>query len=1462
MVKMFRKIFVMLLAITVAFAAVGCDGCNNGGSSANNGPTISTLQPEAPEINMPAASNLVVGGSYTLRPQLRNIDGPLTWKSSDPTIATVTDGVIKAVNEGTATITAEYGAAVATCVVNATFADYIPTIQTAADLEVEASTFTINNTYPINPYILFNGVAFYDATFEYEVADESVLTVNANNEIETKGKIAGTSVIVKATWKKFNSNDYETLTTSFDVNVSNNVLFYENDSSIRSFDIQTPASFLEASEYNNVYTLKPTVAVDGSTPVAISSENISIQPLEGTEEGVDYVVEGNTITAKRLGKVLVTYKYTDPTSGAVYTDSFNLGFARPTKVLDKKIPYFSALSGFAKDSNLDNIALEQLVWGEDIEIYDAYENGTKLTVSGNGAITGVTSGTDSTIDTTILVGSRTEIYEVPLTVATMFISDKNDVVTSFELEQRHVITRGYFELVKDVDMEEHLMLNTSTNFNRTIGFGGVFDGKGYSISNVRVSLQNATPWDPTINAYPTPATRHQRKGFFNELIEGCIVRNVAFINMIPDSGNGDCGMTGPVSRQIGDGSRMENCYFDIAKDCSLGIFSEIGEKSELVNVVIEMATADNFVFNDARYEAQAAANAYGVSALAYTMHKLNGYNNSGSYTKNLFVVTKKPLAYVQSPLGTPNTDSLVTDYFLYGDNETEFWYDYSCHDGMEFEDVKSYVAHNRYYDWYAPVPDYKTAPAESKVVAKKGIYRYNTYSDIVNDNSDMKNNALVSFNQKYWDISSGAPIWKGAAKRVDVIKSDKEVMLYNETDISLQILGEKIDATFTTSSDLISINNDKDTITGLKVGTNALITATWTNEAGEVCTKDIYVNVIQPKYKSTKLYVEGKELKTFNIEFEINTEKALSVTYKAKPTTITSITSANTERVTVNGNKIAGHAYGESLLTIVFEDSEGVSHTIKYLSVVTKVNVLTSTEVIYDAFNNELMASNIPTSEIFGVSVSAFDQIGKPIANDVLTFDNGGIYYDDNGVLRFRSKLNNTDELPGVPAAGNNDKYAKQIMKFSIETADRLYVYDNVKAYAAYIETPEDLSSLIEYDYSGSAINYGYYVLANDIDATGYTYTATGLDTSGHTVEGFAGEFDGQGYTISNLKQGKFGLFGAFTYDTKYDNVTEKRLIPIKNFALVNLSSNGPAFATSLALKENKHVVQVSNVYISYAAGAKSTGIIEQLGYGDNMLLTNVVIDNSKNNADYTTVKDNKAFGFVAPADNPSLYDNVIAPVVKGSVSYGALFTRVNYGYTGAFDDNVGAEFRNSHKNVIAIGLMPLLPSDSLGTISSAMFTHTKANGVYTHTPKSLGMTGYAAGNTTVGDVAYVVGLKPGFAAIVTNNSGNPARGYVCTTCYNTFSKNAGTCADCNVALTYNANLWTEPGSFIWEVYDLSLNINKRYDEYDYIFPGISKYATAAQMATATNVSYEEFVATGLWKVVDNVLTWKGNAAA
>lgn len=109
------------------------------------------------------------------------------------------------------------------------------------------------------------------------------------------------------------------------------------------------------------------------------------------------------------------------------------------------------------------------------------------------------------------------------------------------------------------------------------------------------------------------------------------------------------------------------------------------------------------------------------------------------------------------------------------------------------------------------------------------------------------------------------------------------------------------------------------------------------------------------------------------------------------------------------------------------------------------------------------------------------------------------------------------------------DKSGVGFVELLLETENFTYRLTKVKAYSKIIETAEDLAVLdiVTADYRLD----GYYVLKNNIDLEGATFWHKGVYDTTERKEidsdgGFYGIFEGNGYTISNLKATYCGLFG------------------------------------------------------------------------------------------------------------------------------------------------------------------------------------------------------------------------------------------------------------------------------------------------------------------------------------------------
>ena len=120
-----NKLFVSVLALTLASSSMLLTGCNKENSQGN--------VDEATSITLTNNSlSMCVGDTFLIGATLSggNNDTELVYSSTDESVATVNEnGFIKALKPGTAEIKAVYGKSIARCKINVELKDNVPTIE-------------------------------------------------------------------------------------------------------------------------------------------------------------------------------------------------------------------------------------------------------------------------------------------------------------------------------------------------------------------------------------------------------------------------------------------------------------------------------------------------------------------------------------------------------------------------------------------------------------------------------------------------------------------------------------------------------------------------------------------------------------------------------------------------------------------------------------------------------------------------------------------------------------------------------------------------------------------------------------------------------------------------------------------------------------------------------------------------------------------------------------------------------------------------------------------------------------------------------------------------------------------------------------------------------------------------------------------------------------------------------------
>ncbi len=158
----------------------------SGDAKGTAGVTVSAADAASVELT-PTSVKLVEGDQFTLTALVRDTNQqltdalPITWTSSDDTIATVdANGVVSAVKTGSATITASVGAQSASCDVSV-----IPTQVASIDLSPRSAVLQTGDTKTLSAQALAaDGSALSWPTITWTSSDDTIATVDANGTVD------------------------------------------------------------------------------------------------------------------------------------------------------------------------------------------------------------------------------------------------------------------------------------------------------------------------------------------------------------------------------------------------------------------------------------------------------------------------------------------------------------------------------------------------------------------------------------------------------------------------------------------------------------------------------------------------------------------------------------------------------------------------------------------------------------------------------------------------------------------------------------------------------------------------------------------------------------------------------------------------------------------------------------------------------------------------------------------------------------------------------------------------------------------------------------------------------------------------------------------------------------------------------------------------------------------------------
>ena len=450
-----KKIKKALLALTLLLG-VTCVGGFAACGSKDGGETSSSEQPtDSLTLNV-VDKEMLYGEILELIPKYTLQEGEtMVWATSNSAVATVKDGSVEAVGEGTAVITVTYGELTATCNVSVGFGNLQPVLR-LANIEGNEIRLSKNSAYTLDATVAFNNRS-YPCDVEVEIEDDTIASYE-NDEIKAIGT-GSTSITVKGAW---NGVTGALMQKTFSLTVFNDVTMITKFTlGEETYITDTADLYIVPSWGGNTYF------TDTDLQIAVSESGEAKTATVSVVEGSEFIqYEDGHITAVAEGKARLQ---------ATYTDSENKLFETfvTINVNCPVVDYTEAL-----DYCTSNAFAVTEIFGEGAKITSAKQGDVALTVN-DGILSGIVANGDETAD--IIVHTDKGGYRF----TELFAYDKE--ITSANFAETFTLKgprtepiKGYFVL--NADATVGALAHAESNCTTAMNFSGTFDGRGHKLS--------------------------------------------------------------------------------------------------------------------------------------------------------------------------------------------------------------------------------------------------------------------------------------------------------------------------------------------------------------------------------------------------------------------------------------------------------------------------------------------------------------------------------------------------------------------------------------------------------------------------------------------------------------------------------------------------------------------------------------------------------------------------------------------------------------------------------------------------------------------------------------------------------------------------------------------------------------------------------------------------------------------
>ena len=499
MKRISKLLLAMLACATLSVAFTACNNQNESTSSSDS--SVATSVSGNITLNKTTAT-MDLYETMTLTATLEGVTGDVVWSSSDPTKATVENGVVTSIAAGEVTVTATVGEVSATCVVTIASSGQVPVLS----IGDESMNLTQGSDFTITPALTYKGQAV-EATYTYASTAPTVATVE-NGVIVAVGS-GSTTITVTASYLGFQTSK------QINVTVMANVSFETNENEV-------VLGAVEVGEYVTSQTIITSVY---ENDVVVTDPVI----VWASQDGTVATVEEGVITAVGVGETTVSATYTS-TDGEDFTVFVTVVVERPVvngKLTNSAID-IGAVEGDTMAFDLSGLEAN----GELVKISDATGDGEAVEIPFT-----MEGGKVVAAKADVLSGERKLVIEYEKIAYNVTVKMADKVITKAEelLNLKSyspnvtTVTWSYGDRTKTGDCYDgYFVLGNNITLGTTMvsylteegdpvramwddgpGFSGTFDGNGYSIIG----------------------GVYGKGGLFGYLTETSVIKNVAFVNL-------------------------------------------------------------------------------------------------------------------------------------------------------------------------------------------------------------------------------------------------------------------------------------------------------------------------------------------------------------------------------------------------------------------------------------------------------------------------------------------------------------------------------------------------------------------------------------------------------------------------------------------------------------------------------------------------------------------------------------------------------------------------------------------------------------------------------------------------------------------------------------------------------------------------------------------------------------------